>query len=89
MDTHSSSLEGILAILGALVPLASALSSYLNHIVRTKQAAGEPVNPLLLTSGSMLNAAALNVDKGVQMAKAVQAAKAPAQAAAVEQPKAE
>jgi hypothetical protein len=85
MDNASagSPVEHLLAIVGALVPLASALSSYLNHIVRTKQAAGEPVNPLLLTGGSMLNAAALNVDKAVQLAKAVQT---PAKA---EPPKAE
>jgi hypothetical protein len=54
----TSPIEHFLAILGALVPLASALASYINHIVRTKQAAGEAVNPLLLTGGSLLNVAA-------------------------------
>ncbi len=86
----TSPIEHFLAILGALVPLASALASYINHIVRTKQAAGEAVNPLLLTGGSLLNVAAINLDKAQQMAQAVKQASAPAQVAApVEEKKAE
>ena len=85
MDNSHLSFGTIIRILGALVPLASALASFLNHIVRMKQAAGEPVNPLLLAGGSMLNVAALNVDKAVQLAKAMQGAPV----AAVEEKKAE
>ena len=36
--------QSILAILGALVPVLSALASLLNHVVRERQAAGEPVS---------------------------------------------
>lgn len=85
--------EHILSIVGALVPVFSALSSFVNHLVRTKQASGEPVSPTLLGVGAMLNVASVNVDKAVQMAKAVKDAKAGLAAApaapAVEAPKAD
>lgn len=75
-------LEHVLSIVGALVPVFSALSSFVNHLVRTKQAAGESVSPMLMSAGAVLNLASVNVDKAVQMAKAVKApAAAPAAAA--------
>ncbi len=76
-------IEHILSIVGALVPVFSALSSFVNHLVRTKQAAGEAVSPALLGAGSILNLASVNVDKAVQMAKAVKDAKAGIAAAPV------
>lgn len=62
-------LEQILAILGALVPLCSALASFLNHVVREKQAKGEAVSSVLLSAGSLLNVASINLDKAVQLGK--------------------
>lgn len=73
-------LENVLAILGALVPLASALASFLNHMVREKQARGERVSPVLLSAGSMLNVASINLDKAVQLGKMVRGSAAPAPA---------
>lgn len=64
-------IEHIMAIVGALVPVFSALSSFVNHLVRTKQTAGEPVSAALLGAGAVLNLASVNVDKAVQMAKAM------------------
>lgn len=61
--------EHILAIVGALVPLASALSSFLNHAVRNRQAKGEVVHPALLVAGSALNMASVNLDKAVQLGR--------------------
>ena len=69
-------LEHVLSIIGALVPVFSALASFVNHLVRTKQAAGESVSPALLSVGAVLNVAAINGDKAVQMAKAVKSGKA-------------
>lgn len=69
-------LEHVLSIVGALVPVFSALASFVNHLVRTKQEAGEAVSPALLGVGAMLNVASVNVDKAVQMAKAIKAVKA-------------
>jgi hypothetical protein len=84
-------LDSILTIIGALVPVFSALSSFVNHVVRTRQAAGESVPPMLMGAGAVLNLASVNVDKAVQMAKAVKAASAVAApvAAAPEAPAAE
>lgn len=62
-------LEHILAILGALVPICSALASLVNHLVRAKQAKGQEVSPLMLGAGSLLNAASINLDKAVQLGK--------------------
>lgn len=66
--TPEQRFEHILAILGALVPLMSALASLINHIVREKTAAGEKVSPVLLHGGALLNVGAINLDKAVQLA---------------------
>ena len=36
-------LDHVLTILGAVVPLLSALASLVNHVVRARQADGQPV----------------------------------------------
>lgn len=79
-------IESILAILGALVPLASAIASFLNHMVREKQARGEKVSPMLLSAGSVLNVASINLDKAVQLGRMVRspAPSAPAPADPIE-----
>ena len=67
--TTSEKIERILAFLGALVPLMSALASYINHKVRVAQVAGEDVSPIALKVGAALNVGALNLDKAVQLAR--------------------
>lgn len=80
---EDAKVEQALAILGALVPLASALASFMNHMVREKQAKGEAVSPLMLAAGSALNAASINLDKAVQLGRMVKGGSyAPAQAPA-------
>jgi len=66
--TPEQKLEHVLAFVGALVPLMSALASLINHIVREKQAKGEAVSAALLQSGAVLNVGAVNLDKAVQLA---------------------
>lgn len=67
--TGNERFDTILQFLGAMVPLMSAIASYINHVVRTKQAAGTEVSPVLLHAGAVLNVASINVDKAVQLAK--------------------
>ena len=71
--TTGEKVEHVLAFLGALVPLMSALASFINHKVRTAQAAGEDVSPVTLKTGAWLNVGALNLDKAVQLAKQAKA----------------
>lgn len=73
--TTEQKVEHVLAFLGALVPLMSAIASWINHHVRTQQAAGESVSPLLLQTGAALNVGAVNLDKAVQLAKLAKQAK--------------
>jgi len=60
-------LDEILKIAGAVVPLLSALASLVNHLVRNAQAKGEQPAPMLLATGAVLNAGAVNVDKAAQL----------------------
>lgn len=71
----SQNLEHFLAFLGALVPLMSALASFINHKVRVAEAEGKPVSQVALKAGAALNVGALNLDKAVQMAKKVKKGK--------------
>jgi hypothetical protein len=86
LSLDDTKIEHILAVLGALVPLASALASFLNHMVRQKQAEGKDVHPALLATGSFLNVASVNLDKAVQLAKMVRGKGAPAELPAPELP---
>jgi hypothetical protein len=63
--------EHVLAIIGAVVPLVSALASILNNVVRMKQMEGKEVPKALLTAGVVLNTVAINLDKASVLAKAV------------------
>lgn len=67
--TLDEKLTHILAILGALVPLLSATASLINHIVRKLTDAGKEPSKALLTAGSILNFASVNLDKAVQFGK--------------------
>jgi t-SNARE complex subunit (syntaxin) len=68
--TTDQKIEQVLAFLGALVPLMSAIASWINHRVRTAQEQGREVSSLALQAGAALNVGALNLDKAVQLAKA-------------------
>lgn len=74
----TTTVEHILSIGTGLVTVMSALASFLNHLVRTRQAAGEPVAPALLGAGAVVNLASVNVDKALQLAKLLKEAKAEA-----------
>ena len=63
-------LEHVLAIVGALVPLASALAGVVNAQIRNQTASGETVSTGLLRAGQILNFAAVNLDKVAQFGKA-------------------
>jgi len=69
--SREEKIQTVLAFLGALVPLMSALASFLNHVVRQNEARGEKVSPALLSAGVVLNAGAVNLDKALQLAKKV------------------
>ncbi len=73
--TPAEKMEHILAFVGALVPLMSALASLINHVVREKTEAGEKVSPALLKGGALLNVGAINLDKAVQLAALAKEAK--------------
>lgn len=64
-------LEHVLAIVGALVPLASALSSWVNGLIRNRSSSGEAVSTGLLRAAQVLNLASVNLDKVSQFGRAV------------------
>lgn len=92
--TGNSTLDHVLAIVGALVPLLSALASFVNWKVRQATSAGQQPSKALLAAGSVLNVASVNLDKGIQFAQMVRGQPvahtdpAPAAPAPVEPPKA-
>jgi len=67
--TAQEKFEHALMILGACVPLLSAMASLLNHIVRLRVAANQLVSPLLSGASTVLNLSAVNIDKAVQMGR--------------------
>lgn len=67
--TLDEKITHILVIVGAVVPLLSAVASLLNHIVRVQSAGGKEVSKTLTGFASAVNFAAVNLDKGVQFAK--------------------
>lgn len=75
--TGDARIDGFLAIVGAVVPLLSAVASFVNHIVRVKTDAGKTPAPGLLALGSAVNIASINVDKGIQLAKMMAALSVP------------
>ena len=69
------SLDVLISLAGIVVPVASAIASMLNQHVRDAQAKGEIVPSWLLHVVTLVNAAALNGDKVVQLVKLVRGAK--------------
>lgn len=71
----------VLEILGGLIPVLSALASFVNHVIRVRQAEGAVVSPILAGTGSVLNVGAINLDKAIQLARLLKEAKAEAKPA--------
>jgi len=71
--SREEKIQTVLAFMGALVPLMSALASLLNHMVREREARGEAVPSAMLKAGVVLNAGAVNLDKALQLAKKARA----------------
>lgn len=67
--TGHSTLDHVLTIVGALVPLFSAIASFLNHRVRITQNDGKDASPSMLAAAATLNMLSVNIDKGIQLAK--------------------
>jgi hypothetical protein len=63
-------IEHVLAIIGALVPIASALAGLVNAQIRNQTTSGAAVSTALLRTGQILNFAAVNLDKVAQFGKA-------------------
>ena len=72
--TGIPALDHALTIIGALVPLLSAVASFVNHRVRQKTEAGFLPDSKLLAVGSILNVASVNFDKAMQLARLMAAA---------------
>ena len=68
-------IENLMSTVGVVVPLASVVASALNHYVRDAQAKGVVVPAWLLHVVGMLNVAAMNGDKAMQMVKLAQSLK--------------
>ena len=60
-------LDHVLTIVGAVVPLLSALASLVNHFVRTAEAEGKTPHAALVATGAVLNIGAVNLDKAAQL----------------------
>lgn len=75
--TGNPKIDFWLSVAGALVPVLSALSSFLNHFIRVKTSQGEQPNSAMLAAGAMINLASMNIDKGVQFVKMARGAEVP------------
>jgi hypothetical protein len=56
-----------LALVGALVPLMSALAGFLNNKVRVAQSEGQALDPKMLQAAQIVNLLAVNLDKAKQL----------------------
>lgn len=65
--TGNPRIDHWLALIGALVPLMSILSSHLNNKVRQSQVSGAEVSPAMLQAASIVNLLAINLDKAKQL----------------------
>lgn len=67
--TGNPKFDFVLSVLGALVPLFSAFSSFVNHWIRMQTSQGQTPHAALLGTGAVLNVVSMNIDKGVQFIK--------------------
>jgi hypothetical protein len=75
--TGNSTFDHVLTIVGALVPLFSALVSFFNHRVRIDSSAGKEASPTTLAVIAGLNFLSLNIDKGLQLVRMVRGQEVP------------
>lgn len=61
-----------LQLAGVIIALMSLFSSFANHIIRLKTAAGETPSKLLMSFAAVTNFLSVNLDKGVQFVKMTQ-----------------
>lgn len=62
-------LAALMGLASVVVPVASAIASAVNHVIREKMAAEEEVPAWLLSSAAVLNVLSINLDKAAQLAK--------------------
>jgi len=67
-------MDDLLKLIGAVMPIVSAVASLINHIVRQDAVEGKEPNKALIATGTVLNVGAVNVDKAIQLAKMMTAA---------------
>jgi hypothetical protein len=84
--TGNHKIDFVLSVLGALVPVFSALASFVNHWIRLQTNEGKQPSGVLLATGSLLNVASVNLDKGVQFAKMAAGKEVPQTSAAPQPP---
>lgn len=77
--TGSTTIDHVLTIIGALVPLFSALASFFNHKVRvsTSDEALDDPSAKFLKAAAVLNVLAVNLDKASQLVKLARGQNAP------------
>ena len=64
-------MDEFLKLVGAIMPIVSAVASLINHIVRQDAVEGKEPNKALIATGAVLNVGAVNVDKAMQLAKMI------------------
>lgn len=89
-----TTIEQIISLIGALVPVLSLIAGFFNGRIRNAQSAGEPINPTALKAVAALNVMAVNFDKAAQLIQLVRTGAAPtttprAALAGADQPKQE
>lgn len=62
--------EHYLAIAGVAISTLSGLSSLVNHLIREKQVANEPVSAGMIRLGMVLNLLSVNLDKALVLTRA-------------------
>lgn len=59
----------VLSLASAVIPAASAVSSAVNHTIREKTAAEQPLPKWFIGVASVLNVLSVNLDKALQLLK--------------------
>jgi len=67
--TLDEKIQTVVALVGAVSILSSAIATFVNHSIRMATDAGFKVPGWLLTLGAGVNVLAVNLDKAVQLTK--------------------
>lgn len=59
----------LMGLASVVIPVASAIASAVNHVIREKMAAEEELPKWLLNSAAVLNVLSVNLDKAAQLVK--------------------